>query len=146
MENHAHDIYDLFHAIHKTAIKKATFFHWDEMAAIVRGAHVASLRFVQGDTEASESSKKPGKRKGDAKASEPSEKLKSRKQKGDAEASEPSKKSRWIAAAGERPIMGPDVLVSNLWQVRDFWEWLFPGYHDCPADRACPQSVEHYLA
>lgn len=24
--------------------------------------------------------------------------------------------------------MGPDVLVSNLWEIRDFWGWLFPGY------------------
>jgi len=25
------------------------------------------------------------------------------------------------------PIMGHDVLVSNLWEVRDFWAWLAPG-------------------
>lgn len=29
-----------------------------------------------------------------------------------------------------RPIVGHDVQVSNLWGVRDFWEWLAPGYTD----------------
>ena len=24
--------------------------------------------------------------------------------------------------------MGHDVLISNLWEVRNFWEWLAPGY------------------
>ena len=28
------------------------------------------------------------------------------------------------------PIAGHDVKVSCLWQVRDFWEWLCPGYTD----------------
>ena len=36
----------------------------------------------------------------------------------------------WVAGAGERPIMGPNVLVSNLWEVRDFWEWLMPGHRE----------------
>ena len=27
-----------------------------------------------------------------------------------------------------RPIAGHDVQVSCLWQVRDFWEWMAPGY------------------
>ena len=27
-----------------------------------------------------------------------------------------------------RPVVGHDVRVSNLWEVRDFWEWLAPGY------------------
>lgn len=25
-------------------------------------------------------------------------------------------------------MMGHDVMISNLWQVRNFWEWLAPGY------------------
>jgi hypothetical protein len=29
-----------------------------------------------------------------------------------------------------KPIAGHDVKVSCLWQVRDFWEWLCPGYTD----------------
>ena len=28
----------------------------------------------------------------------------------------------------EHPVVGHDVRVSNLWEVRDFWEWLAPGY------------------
>ena len=36
------------------------------------------------------------------------------------------------AAARDSAIsaaMGHDVLVSHLWKVRDFWDWLAPGYH-----------------
>ena len=28
------------------------------------------------------------------------------------------------------PVVGHDVMVSNLWDLRDFWEWLCPGYTD----------------
>ena len=28
----------------------------------------------------------------------------------------------------QQPVVGHDVKVSNLWEVRDFWEWLAPGY------------------
>ena len=28
------------------------------------------------------------------------------------------------------PVVGHDVKVSNLFEVRDFWEWLAPGYTD----------------
>lgn len=28
------------------------------------------------------------------------------------------------------PIMGHDVLVSNLWQIRNLWEWLAPGIRE----------------
>jgi len=27
-------------------------------------------------------------------------------------------------------LMGHDVLVSSLWSLRDFWEWMVPNYHD----------------
>ena len=27
-----------------------------------------------------------------------------------------------------RPVVGHDIKVSNLFEVRDFWEWLAPGY------------------
>ena len=26
------------------------------------------------------------------------------------------------------PVVGHDVKVSTLWTLRDFWEWLCPGY------------------
>ena len=61
-ENHAHDVYDAFHAIHKTAIKKSTFFLLDEMRNIIRASHAASLRFEKvensGNSENSENEKK----------------------------------------------------------------------------------------
>jgi hypothetical protein len=44
-ENHAHDIYDAFHAIHKTAVVRNTFFHWEELIDIIRESHGKSLRF-----------------------------------------------------------------------------------------------------
>lgn len=38
---------------------------------------------------------------------------------------------RHAAEGGEnKPIMGHDVLVSCLWEIRDFWEWLVPGRND----------------
>jgi hypothetical protein len=46
-ENHAHDIYDLFHSIHKTAVRKRSFFAWEEMIDIIEASHRASLRFVE---------------------------------------------------------------------------------------------------
>jgi hypothetical protein len=36
---------------------------------------------------------------------------------------------------GARPLMGHDVLVSNLWQVRNLWDWLAPGYSRNPNER-----------
>ena len=38
-----------------------------------------------------------------------------------------------------RPIVGHDVKVSDLWQVRDFWEWLAPGY-------SSPRTRGHAMA
>ena len=29
-----------------------------------------------------------------------------------------------------KPLMGHDVKVSNLWHVRNMWEWLAPGWED----------------
>ena len=31
--------------------------------------------------------------------------------------------------AGVSAAMGHDVLVSHLWKIRDFWNWLAPGYN-----------------
>ena len=39
-----------------------------------------------------------------------------------------------------RPLVGQDVTVSDLFQVRDFWEWLAPGYTD-PKKR--PYALAH---
>ena len=75
LPDHAHDIYDAFQGITKTAIERQTYYTLEEMIDIIRGAHRADRQ-----------------------------------------------------AADSKPVMGPDVLVSNLWQVRDFWEWLFPGH------------------
>lgn len=75
LPDHAHDIYDAFQGISKTAVARHTFYTLDEMIDIIRGAHRAHRQ-----------------------------------------------------AVGHKPVMGPDVLVSNLWEVRDFWEWLFPGH------------------
>ena len=75
LENHAHDVYDAWHAIHARAVKSATYFHHDELIGLIEAAHKLSA---------------------------------DRKQL--------------------RPIVGHDVQVSNLWAVRDFWEWLAPGY------------------
>ena len=71
LPDHAHDIYDLFQAIHKTAVCRATYFSLAELIDIIKSAHLGGR---------------------------------------------------------ETALMGKDVLVSNLWQVRDFWEWLFPGH------------------
>lgn len=75
LENHAHDIYDAYQAVHAVQARRSTFFHLDELRAIIEAAHRASK---------------------------------------DAQAM--------------RPIAGHDVKVSNLWAVRDYWEWLCPGY------------------
>ena len=75
LPDHAHDIYDAFQGITKSAVARHTFFTFEEMIDIIKGAH-----------------------------------------KFDRQGTAP------------KPLMGPDVMVSNLWQVRDFWEWLFPGH------------------
>ena len=44
-----------------------------------------------------------------------------------------SARARHAAEGGEnKPIMGHNVLVSMLWEMRDFWEWLVPGYTQDP--------------
>lgn len=46
------------------------------------------------------------------------------------------------AQKARRPctMMGHDVLVSNLWHVRDFWEWLAPGRKE-DADEALSRAA-----
>ncbi|CAE8653696.1 unnamed protein product [Polarella glacialis] len=80
LEHHAHDIYDAFHAIHGSRVRRSTFYHHEELLSIIREAH------------------------------------------------EPAKLRASGCAASSG--MGHDVLVSNLWKIRDLWEWLAPGYRN----------------
>lgn len=75
LENHAHDVYDAFHAIHARLVKHSTFYNYEELREITRVAH-----------------------------------------------------ERVRDPRAHRPVVGHDVKVSDLWEVRDFWEWLAPGY------------------
>ena len=82
LENHAHDIYDAFHAIHAGRVRKETFFHYDELVRIIEAAHhTARVPGVSGVHEV-------------------------------------------------RPLMGRNVLVSNLWETRDLWAWLAPEWNN----------------
>jgi hypothetical protein len=94
LENHAHDIYDAFHAVHARAVKTTSFYHWDELVDIIEKSHVA--------------------------ARQRHERLEH----------------------GVRPLMGHRVMVTNLWQVRDLWDWLAPGYHD---DKDAARSRAAYV-
>ncbi len=86
LENHAHDVYDAFHAIHASRVRTSTYFHHDELIDLIKCAHVQKHN------------------------------------------------------SGElRPIVGHKVMVRNLWQVRDLWEWMAPGYTD-------PRTRDHALA
>jgi hypothetical protein len=80
LANHAHDIYDSYHAIHTRKVAATTFFTWNDLVRIIREAH--------GDP----------------------------RDRRDPVWTQPSS------------MMGHNVMVSNLWGVRDFWEWLAPGY------------------
>ena len=76
LENHAHDLYDAFQAIHACSVRNASYWHFEELRALIKAAH------ARHDTKA------------------------------------------------KCPEVGHDVMVSNLWSLRDFWEWLCPGYTD----------------
>lgn len=80
LENHAHDIYDSFHAIHTRKVASTTFFTWNELVRIICEAH--------GDPR-------------------------------------DHRDPVWTQPSS---MMGHDVMVSNLWDIRDFWEWLAPDY------------------
>ena len=47
----------------------------------------------------------------------------------DASGSTDTSSSPGISKAKPSSLMGHDVLVSNLWTLRDYWEWLAPGYY-----------------
>ena len=76
MENHAHDLYDSYHAIHAVQVRDSSFWHFEELRVLIKAAHARQ------DSHA------------------------------------------------KCPVVGHDVIVSNLWSLRDFWEWLCPGYTD----------------
>ena len=42
------------------------------------------------------------------------------------------------------PSMGPGVCVTNLWDVRDFWEWLWPGHRANKAEALCHGGIAFY--
>ena len=42
MENHAHDVYDAFHAVHATKVRHTSFYHLDELHTIIEATHAAS--------------------------------------------------------------------------------------------------------
>jgi hypothetical protein len=88
LENHAHDVYDAFQAIHAAAVRKGTFFHLEEMIRLIEASHHAARARVVGGVRG-------------------------------VSGVEPA-----------RPEMGHDVLVSNLWEIRDLWDWLAPGWSD----------------
>ena len=75
LENHAHDVYDAFQAVHAIQVRAKTFYHFEDLRSIIKAAHL-----IGNDAHAL------------------------------------------------RPVAGHDVQVSNLWTVRDYWEWLCPGY------------------
>ena len=81
-----HDVYDGYQAIHAGRVTHSTFYAFEELRAIIRGAH---------------------------------DQMRNQEQL--------------------RPVVGHDVKVSNLWEVRDFWEWLAPGY-------SLPRTRGHALA
>ncbi|CAK0830712.1 unnamed protein product [Prorocentrum cordatum] len=106
LPDHAHDVYDAFHSIHRTAVAKETFFHLEELIDIMKASHKASLLHR--------------------------------------ESSESSGSSGWQSQGGHRPVMGPDVLVTNLWEIRDIWEWLFPGHSTKSAESTARGGVMYY--
>ena len=42
LENHAHDVYDAFHAVHAVKVRHTSFYHLDELRTIIEAAHAAS--------------------------------------------------------------------------------------------------------
>ena len=136
-ENHAHDIYDLFHSIHKTAVKKATFYTWEDMISIIRNSHSMSLRFwakqEEESVETSETTETPKVKRGrwfaPAGSSNGLRGLHDERESQFGDLLTTCSCALSVTRSqGKCPAMGPDVLVSNLWQVRDFWDWMIPGY------------------
>ena len=53
----------------------------------------------------------------------------------------PAREDPPIHFQGKNPAMGPDVLVSNLWVLRDFWQWMFPGHAKSAQDPRAFRSM-----
>ena len=101
LENHAHDIYDAFHAIHKRVIENNTFYTLEEMMELIRLAHKSRAeRTAAAASQASSAPQAP---------------------------SAPQAAATPTRASALDVTVGPEVLVSTLLDVRDIWEWLFPG-------------------
>lgn len=132
IENHAHDIYDAFQAIHSKAIDAATFFFLEEMIDIIKRSHLCSNRFRDARVPEAASS-----------STGSSASPRSTAASSSTGSSAPSKETI-KAVAGNRPIMGPDVLVSNLWVIRDFWDWMFPGYHKNSKEATQRGAIVYY--
>jgi len=136
-------------------VRKATFYTLDEMSTIIESSHRASLRFVEKaapetpDTwVTAETSETKNQARGrwfacagivrTACAVHTDIRLRFRHCATQITLAYsylvcvPRRSNRLYG--GTHPIMGPDTLVSNLWEVRDFWEWMFPGYRKCAED------------
>ena len=100
LENHAHDIYDAFQAVHKTPVERTTFYHLEELIQIIAASHKQSLRGEQS--------------------------------------------SSGSVRHGHAPAMGKDVLVTNMWEIRDIWEWLFPGRKARSAEATARGAIVYY--
>ena len=42
VENHAHDVYDSYHHIHGHRVKHSTYFHYEELIALIEASHKGS--------------------------------------------------------------------------------------------------------
>ncbi len=101
LESHAHDVYDAYQAIHAGRVKHSTYYHLEELRAIMRAAHDRVrdedlLRPVVGHDV----------------------KVNSKDDSGERQLGFRFGSESWL------------LQVSNLWVLRDFWEWLAPGYSD----------------
>ena len=118
LENHAHDVYDAFQAVHAGRVRHSTFFCLDELRSIIRGAHEHGrdenvLNPIVGHDVLALAGIAGGNRAGLCLRLWP-----------DFGACLPHAMHCWVAP---KPIR---CKVSNLFDVRDIWEWLCPGYTD----------------
>jgi hypothetical protein len=106
-------------------------FFLDEMIDIIKRAHLASHKFRSTRVPTAASSSAESSASPRSTAASATLHL------------DPSKETI-KAVAGDRPIMGPDVLVSNLWVVKDLWDWMFPGYHKNEKEATQRGAIVYY--
>ena len=97
LEHHAHDVYDAFHGVTKRAVERHTYYFMEELIAIIKGAHALAGEKVS-------SAARAGSTASAASA-----------------AAAPEAPGRGVSGWGH------DVRVANLFEIRDVWEWLYPG-------------------